>query len=210
MGRTPLVGTALGRLLSVLLFCVVLASRSTSCAFVRPAVNMIRPSFGLGFTCQAVKERKLTIMQGDTDGSDESFTPINAAGDLNEKPDPPFSFRRKSLLFSENDESVPLSLLSPNVEAKSSTAFLSLWRGAKSTLPPLVTGAWESRGDDFGDNNSGGSVYNLIFVRIPAIAAGLIYGKNLVMGHPLVMDFGHGPFEMNPLVVAGLLWILLL
>lgn len=107
---------------------------------------------------------------------------------------PPINIRKESILFGEN----PATMDNNNA--------LRLWKSLKGTLPFVFTGA---RQPDTADDNPIGGIYNVIFVRLPVILAGLIYGKNEIEGHPLVVDFGDGPFAMNPLVVLGILFFIL-
>ena len=44
---------------------------------------------------------------------------------------------------------------------------------------------------------------------IPTIGIGIVYIKNLVEGHPLIMDFGQGAFEMSPIAVFAVLALIL-
>jgi hypothetical protein len=51
--------------------------------------------------------------------------------------------------------------------------------------------------------------YNMIFVRLPTIVTGVLYSKNALSGHPLVIDVGGGPTEVSPLIVAVVLFVIL-
>mmetsp|Transcript_833 Transcript_833/g.1281 ORF Transcript_833/g.1281 Transcript_833/m.1281 type:complete len:192 (-) Transcript_833:274-849(-) len=108
--------------------------------------------------------------------------------------------RGKSMLFSppDNDD---------DEMNKAEDIPLVVWREVKSSLPRFVHGAKET---DSGDDNPLGCIYNLIFVRVPVIGAGVVYAKNLLSGYPLVIDVGQGPFEVNSFFVAACLWVLLL
>jgi hypothetical protein len=56
-------------------------------------------------------------------------------------------------------------------------------------------------------------LYNMFFVRIPIILTGIFYLYQLLyQGHPLICDFGFygGPFEVPPLIVLGILYLILL
>ena len=86
---------------------------------------------------------------------------------------------------------------------------LVAWRGTKYVLPKFVTGAWE---EDAGDTKPIEHIYNMIFVRLPTVVVGAIYIKNLVEGHPLVINFGHnvsGDLEVPSLIVFGIIYIIL-
>ena len=110
---------------------------------------------------------------------------------------PAVSFSRNSVLFSEN----------PVTERNNEV--LDVWRFLKRVLPPLITGAWSHRDPYLADANPMGAMYNMFFVRAPLLAMGGVYLKNLFQGHPLIMDYGDGPFEVNPLIVLGVLAITL-
>ena len=108
---------------------------------------------------------------------------------------PPVNVRKESILFSDSPATV---------ENNNS---LRLWKAMKEKLPYIFTG---SRNDTTADENPMGGIYNVAFVRFPTILMGFVYSKNLLDGHGLVVDLGlSGPFEVNPLVVAGALYIIL-
>jgi len=110
---------------------------------------------------------------------------------------PTVSFSRNSILFSEN----PVTQRNNEV--------LTFWRGVKKFVPPFITGAWPWRDPYLGEANPLDAFYNIIFVRLPIVAMGFIYAKNLKEGHPLIMDYGDGPFEMSPIIVFAVLAIVL-
>ena len=70
-----------------------------------------------------------------------------------------------------------------------------------------MTGAYKPTA---ADENPMGGLFNMMFIRIPILLSGVFYIVNLVSGHPLIMDIGSGPFEVNPVVVAGVLYLMLL
>mmetsp|Transcript_37682 Transcript_37682/g.53139 ORF Transcript_37682/g.53139 Transcript_37682/m.53139 type:complete len:174 (-) Transcript_37682:70-591(-) len=107
---------------------------------------------------------------------------------------PPINIRKESILFGD----------SPSTKRNNNA--IRLWNIAKSSLPRIMTGA---RTPTTGDDNPMGALYNIIFVRLPIIAAGFIYVYNLFHGHGLVIDLGQGPLTVNPLI-AFCLWVLLL
>ena len=108
---------------------------------------------------------------------------------------PPYvSFTRNSVLFGENPPT------------QRSNGPLWLWQGAKKILPPFVTGAWEV---SKGDKKPVEHLYNLLFVRVPVVLVGILYLRNLILGHPLVMNYGDGFFEVPPLVVLGVFLLIL-
>ncbi|CAB9506034.1 expressed unknown protein [Seminavis robusta] len=110
---------------------------------------------------------------------------------------PAVSFSRNSILFSEK----PVTQRDNDV--------LAFWRGMKATVPPVITGAWPWRDPYLADENPMTAFYNILFVRLPVIAMALVYAKNLKEGHPLVMDYGDGPFEVSPIAVLVLVAIIL-
>jgi len=81
-----------------------------------------------------------------------------------------------------------------------------VWEWCRQNLPRVVTGA---RQPTTGDDNPVGALYNIVFVRIPAIGAAVVYCVNVLRGHPLVVNVGDGFFEMNPLAVFVVFYILL-
>mmetsp|Transcript_27474 Transcript_27474/g.40585 ORF Transcript_27474/g.40585 Transcript_27474/m.40585 type:complete len:172 (+) Transcript_27474:72-587(+) len=107
---------------------------------------------------------------------------------------PPITLMRESILFDEN------------ASTKANNNILRLWRGLKDTLPFVLTGA---RTSDTADENPIGGIYNIIFVRIPTILAALLYSKNLIEGHDLILDFGYGPIAISPVIVYGVFFLIL-
>jgi hypothetical protein len=107
---------------------------------------------------------------------------------------PPINIRKESILFGDN----PATMNNNNT--------LRLWKTLKDRLPFVVTGA---RTPSTADDNPIGGIYNILFVRLPVIAAGLVYGKNLVEGHPLIVDVGDGPFSVSPLIVLAVFFVIL-
>ena len=74
-------------------------------------------------------------------------------------------------------------------------------------LPPFVTGAWD---EGAGDTKPVEHLYNLLFVRMPTVGAGIVYAKNLLQGHPLIVNFGDGTmFEVPSLFVFGIIAVIL-
>jgi hypothetical protein len=107
---------------------------------------------------------------------------------------PAINFRKESILFGEK----------PATQQDNNS--LRLWRFLKQKLPYVITGARTSTACD---DNPLGALYNMVLVRVPTISAGLVYSKNMIEGHPLIVDMGSGPFEMNPLIVFGVLLTIL-
>ena len=126
---------------------------------------------------------------------DSSDTKIN--DDLDDLMPPPFQFRRESILFGDNPST------------KTNNSVLRLWRFLQQTLPPLVTGVSPNNNDDVDKNNPFGAIYNMVLVRIPLLATGFVYTRNLLEGHPVVIDVGAGPTELPPIVFYGFLYLLL-
>jgi hypothetical protein len=83
------------------------------------------------------------------------------------------------------------------------------WKSIKEIAPPVVTGAYE----DDETAEAGDAIYNLIFVRFPTIAGGLVYFQR-VADHapPIMMDFGFGDyaeFELSPIIVLAAMFLIL-
>jgi hypothetical protein len=107
---------------------------------------------------------------------------------------PPINIRKESILFGDN----PATMNNNNT--------LRLWKALKENLPFVVTGA---RTPNTADDNPIGGIYNILFVRLPVVVAGLVYGKNLAEGHPLIVDVGDGPFSVSPLIVLAVFFVIL-
>ena len=99
------------------------------------------------------------------------------------------------------------TLFDENPTTISNNGPLDLWKEAKATLPSILTGAWGE--DSVGNDNPVGALYNILFVRLPAIGMLGVYLKNLYGGHPLVIDVGYGPFEVSPIVVLFVMVVIL-
>lgn len=122
------------------------------------------------------------ILQNERDSLDADLVPA------------PINIRKESILFGEN----PATMDNNNI--------LRVWKILKQYLPFVVTGA---RTSTTADDNPVGAIYNIVFVRVPVLMAGLVYGKNLAEGHPLIVDFGQGSFVMSPLVVVAVFFLIL-
>jgi len=138
----------------------------------------------------------------------------NNNDNLDDLEHPLFNLRKESLLFDDT------------ATTKRSNNIRRLWIFCKEHLPRVVHGAPTTAtvrsGDSKSaedaaaaaaaivDNNPMGALLNMAFIRIPAIAAGLLYALNVSHGHPLVVDLGNGPFAMNPAIVGAVLYLLLL
>lgn len=114
--------------------------------------------------------------------------------ELDDLTPPSVSFTRNSVLFGENPPT------------QRSNGPLWLWQGAKKVFPPFVTGAWE---ESKGDKKPVEHLYNLLFVRMPVVLVGILYLRNLISGHPLIMNYGDGFFTVPPLVVLGVFMLIL-
>ena len=114
--------------------------------------------------------------------------------ELDDLKPPSVSFTRNSILFGEN----------PPTQRHNGP--LWLWRRAKSTLPPFVSGAWD---EGKGDSKPAEHLYNLLFVRLPTVLMGILYIRNLSEGHPLVMNYGDGFFEVPSILVFCVFLVIL-
>ena len=116
---------------------------------------------------------------------------------------PPVNFARNSILFSDN----PVT--------KKNNSALSVWLFTRTYLPAVVSGAWPWKDLPRLDDRPIESLYNTVFVRLPlcAVAGTYVYHK-LVDQQDLVMDFGFDPFAgpqpINPIIVVGVLFLILL
>lgn len=114
---------------------------------------------------------------------------------LDELTPPSISFTRNSILFGENAPS------------QKDNGPLWVWKQTKSALPPFVTGAWD---ENKGDKRPVEHLYNFLFIRLPTVGAALLYLKNILTGHPLIMSFGSDTmFEVPPPVVFGVIFFIL-
>lgn len=103
---------------------------------------------------------------------------------------PPVNLRKESILFDSNSATM------------ANNNALRVWQFMRRRFPVVVTGTHS-------DENPWGAIYNTVLVRLPTLVAGVLYGKNLIQGHPLIVDLGDGPFEVHPLVVVGILGAIL-
>jgi len=142
-------------------------------------------------------EEMYTFDKGDNASDNDNTDSTSTTDRLDDLTAPSINLARGSILFSEN----------PSTQRNND--FLSLWRFCKVNLPAVITGAFPWKDADVADDNPIGGLYNIAFVRMPVIAVGFIYGKNLWEGHPLVMDIGDGPFVMSPLVVLIVIALIL-
>lgn len=150
------------------------------------------------YSTRPVSPLQLQMANSDGDQNSNQYTFWTSRGTnvtITDDLTPPLvKFRKESLLFDESSAS------------KYNNDALRLWRGLKSRLPQVLTGA---RQVDTADDNPLAGIYNMIFVRLPTVAAGFVYGKNLYQGHPLIVDVGNGPWEVNPLFVLATLYVIL-
>lgn len=109
---------------------------------------------------------------------------------------PLVNLRKESILFGQS----PATVANNNM--------LKAWKFFTTYFPYVITGVKPQTANDQTVSPIGG-MYNIFFVRVPTILAGLLYLQNLALGYPLVMDLGYGSFEVNPFIVGSALYILL-
>jgi hypothetical protein len=183
--------------------------KRTAILWISAVSLCLRASVG-AFTLQVDSRRAWSSLQTrqspQTDDDDELFSPSRRLADsstqdpeqdLTDLTPPSVNLARDSILFSEN----------PSTQRNNSA--LDAWNAAKSNLPAFLTGAWPWRDLSVADKDPVGALYNIAMVRLPVVLVGILYGKNLIEGHPLVMDIGDGPFVMSPLIVIAVLGIIL-
>ncbi len=124
------------------------------------------------------------------DKNDERYTE-QGDDELDELSRPSISFTRNSILF---DEDAP---------TQRDNGPLRVWKSTKSVLPAVVTGAWDD--EKKGDRKPVEHLYNMVFIRIPTVLMALVYSKNLIDGHGLILSFG----EVPPIVVFAVFAIIL-
>lgn len=176
------------------------------------AVSLCLQVSVVAFTPQVVRRRAWSLQtrqspqteDGKDEDDDELYSPSRLASstqdpeqDLTDLTPPSVNLVRDSILFSDN----------PSTQRNNSA--LDAWNSSKSNLPAFLTGAWPWRDLSVADKDPVGALYNMAMVRMPVVLVGILYGKNLIEGHPLVMDIGDGPFVMNPLIVIAVLGIIL-
>ena len=84
---------------------------------------------------------------------------------------------------------------------------LKLWKQTKTVLPPVITGDYTGQR---GDSSPLAALYNMLFVRIPTIAAGFVYASKLNdSSWALICDLGFGQFEVPPTLVALAILVIL-
>ena len=110
--------------------------------------------------------------------------------ELDELSRPSISFTRNSILFDEN------------APTQRDNGPLRVWQKTKSLLPAVVTGAWD---ESKGDRKPVEHLYNMVFIRIPTVLMLLVYSKNLIDGHGLILSFG----EIPPVIVFAVFAIIL-
>jgi hypothetical protein len=176
----------------------LLASRTE--AFRATSVgNSVPRRFSSTCPCFALQEPERSNdipVNSDTPETEEE-TLSEADARLSDILPPAVSFSRNSILFSER----PVT--------QRNNEILTFWRGMKSIVPPIFTGAWPWRDPFLADENPVGALYNILFVRLPVIGMGLVYSKNLNDGHPFIIDYGDGPVEVPPLAVLLVFAIIL-
>ncbi|KAG7355280.1 hypothetical protein IV203_004636 [Nitzschia inconspicua] len=149
-----------------------------------------------------------TIMKRSKFDDDNDVEDDNCIGDndytsfLDDLTPPPVNFARNSILFSDN----------PSTK-KRNNIMLDVWKSSRTYLPAVLTGAWPWRDVHRMDQEPVAALYNMIVVRLPVVAVGVVYWKQLLWDHHgLVMDFGlnGGPQDMNPWLVTLILCLILL
>mmetsp|Transcript_51976 Transcript_51976/g.62524 ORF Transcript_51976/g.62524 Transcript_51976/m.62524 type:complete len:193 (-) Transcript_51976:38-616(-) len=166
------------------------------------ALAIISPEIIIAFSTSPSLPNKIITQRhqtpkpnADTINETYNLTPNEHNDALDDLLPPAINFYRDSMLFSDN----------PNNNRRSNV-ILHFWRRTKSTFPRIVTGAWR---ESTGEENPIGALYNMVFVRMPVLCALGVYLRNCSVGHPLVVDLGNGPFEISPLVVVGVLFLIL-
>lgn len=156
---------------------------------------------GLAFqSCNVVTRMHRTrpssslLLSSDDDESDQSVDE-NYNSELDELTRPSVSFTQNSLLFGDNPPT------------QKDNGPLWIWQGAKTYLPNFVTGAWE---EVDGDKRPVEHLYNMVFVRLPTVGMGFFYVRNLLSGHPMIVNFGDGTmFEVPSIIVFGIIAVIL-
>mmetsp|Transcript_17556 Transcript_17556/g.37987 ORF Transcript_17556/g.37987 Transcript_17556/m.37987 type:complete len:171 (-) Transcript_17556:129-641(-) len=161
-------------------------------AFLLPAPTLAFRSHDALYRIQRPLPSLLLSVSND---KDDATTDENYDSELDDLTPPSISFTRNSILFGDN------------APTQRNNAPLRFWQGTKSVLPPIVTGAWDDEGK--GDKKPVEHLYNLLFVRMPTICCLVVYTRNILMGHPLVIDFGDGMLEVPPIIVFGLILAIL-
>uniref|UniRef100_A0A7S4JTF8 Uncharacterized protein n=1 Tax=Odontella aurita TaxID=265563 RepID=A0A7S4JTF8_9STRA len=212
--RAPLVAAAI---------CGTTSPASTDAFFVTTRIRH-------GSVSATISERRLSILpatRGDGEnrsGKAPSSEKVSDDDGLAELSPPLINLERRSLLFEKSvrDDDVDAEVaadraaLERTIESASGvmdSAFIALWRGAATSLPGIVTGFRADNDGRYKQADDGaaaaGRLYNVLFVRVPTITAGVVYAYNLSRGHPLVVDVGGGAFDVPPPVVLALLWAIL-
>jgi hypothetical protein len=141
----------------------------------------------------------------DNDNNDDNNSDNSDYYFMDDLTPPPVNFARNSILFSDN----------PSTKRRNNV-LLDVWNVCQTYLPAIVTGAWpwrRQRQDGVSKKmEPTAALYNMILVRLPVVAVGVLYWKQLLWDHhDLVMDFGvDGPQVMNPLLVTLVLCLILL
>jgi len=203
-------------LLLLLFFVTVDAFRTTASSTI--SSTMI-PSATTGSTAHCGISPPLFATSGNTeknddnndnnDDDDEVYYEVpktitrSEADYMDDLTPPPVNFARNSILFSDNPAT------------KKNNSALSVWLFTRTYLPAVVSGAWPWKDLPRLDDRPIESLYNTVFVRLPlcAVAGTYVYHK-LVDQQDLVMDFGFDPFAgpqpINPIIVVGVLFLILL
>lgn len=172
--------------LAVLVFSIFITSRTLAFCFQNR--NTFHPT-----SKRVGKNNDITCLRNSNDNEESTVNSNTIDSNLIR---PPINIRKESILFSDN----PTTAANNNISRT--------WVSMRMNLPYIITGASK---DDVSpvDKNPIGAIYNVMFVRLPTILAGLVYTKNLIQGHPLYCDVGAGPFEIPPLIVYAVLLVIL-
>lgn len=191
-----------------ILFAVVLGFGTGVSSFVSPQTE--RGRFGserinMGTMLGHSKRQPFKTNENDNKNDDdedlvtlsvEPMTTKNQASSIDEDLLPPdLIFRRESLLFGDNPST------------RKNNGIKDAWVWCVRNLPRVVTGVDATSSST--PTSALACFYNMILVRLPTIAAGFVYVRNLLEGHPLIVDVGNGPFEVSPLIVGAVLWAIL-
>ena len=189
------------QLLSIILaFCFCRAATSFQ------VMSKKRPAFRLQ------NESRLHSASG---GNEDVVT--EKGDELDELSRPSISFTRNSIVsrsciarviaLLEYSQYSSLQLFDEDAPTQRDNGPLRVWKSTKSFLPALVTGAWGDEGK--GDRKPLEHLYNMVFIRIPAVLMAFVYGKNLVDGHGLIISLGGSFGEVPPIIVFAVFAIIL-
>ena len=165
-------------------------------ASLLPALTLAFPSSHNAFYRMHHPRPSLLLSVPDGEDNPTTDTDETHISELDDLRPPSISLTRNSILFGDNPPT------------QQNNVPLRIWRGTKSVLPPIVTGVWNDE-EGGGDTKPVEHLYNLVFVRMPTVCCLLVYIRNVLMGHPLVIDVGDGSFEVPTLIVFGIILAIL-